>query len=137
MNNKAEVVTGFTSPIGVAVSKGFDNPFLGLLKSLSLYAIFIDIGAITAYRFDDNNQAEFPEFKLENIIAPGAYCILGFKNSPLSLGGGIQISPSLRKVDVTDPENPEIITSEISSAYRWSIFLAVDIPLLNFYTKPF
>jgi hypothetical protein len=56
--------------------------------------------------------------------------VLGFKNSPLSIGGGYQRGPHLREINI-DGEN-EIITDNV---WRFNFFIAVDIPLLNFRTR--
>lgn len=116
-------VTGLTSPIGVAVSWGRIE--LGIIQGFTLFASIIDIGAITTYRFDDNNDAQdLPELSFENIIAPGIHGYINFRNSPLSLGGGYQLGPSTREINGVN-----------ESIRRWHITLAVDIPLMNFYNK--
>ena len=132
-------ITGVCAPIGLAISKGlgFNTKHK---TSLSLFLPIIDIGAVAAYKFigkgetdaagnEDKSEA-LPEFKLENIFAPGAYIVLGFANVPISIGGGVQYGPQLRKITKADTA---VITTK---AFRFSVFLAVDIPLINFYTKP-
>ncbi|MCH7525014.1 MAG: hypothetical protein IIC74_08400 [Bacteroidetes bacterium] len=116
-------VTGLTSPVGVAVSWGRLD--LGIIQGFTLFASIIDIGAITTYRFDDNNDAQdLPELSFENIIAPGIHGYINFRNSPLSLGGGYQLGPSTREINGVN-----------ESIRRWHITLVVDIPLMNFFTK--
>jgi len=129
--DNSNVVLGFSSPVGAAASWGICNGW-----SFSLYATIIDIGGITAYRFDDNSTEGLPEIELKNIISPGGYFVFGIPGSPLSFGGGIQVGPELRKITMPDPSNSQMTIIEQVNAVRLSLFFAVDIPLLNFYTKP-
>ncbi|MCK4762931.1 MAG: hypothetical protein KAW12_12110 [Candidatus Aminicenantes bacterium] len=123
---------GIWAPVGVAISKGHKGSFLGI-QSISIFLSAIDIGAVTAYRFKEEDAQDMPEFHLKNILAPGAHLVLGFKNSPISIGGGIQFGPQLRKIISTDETTGlELITE--ASAWRINFFVAVDIPLLNFKT---
>ncbi len=128
-DEKRDNIFGITAPIGItaSLSKGLNCIGVG---SYSLYVTALDLGAITAYRIKDDTTASLPEFKFRNIVAPGIYLVLGFKDAPISFGGGWQIGPQLRKITNT--------TAEINQyrGQRWSLFLAVDIPLQNFYTKP-
>ena len=113
---------GLFAPIGIAVSKG--TPY----GSLSFYASIIDIGALVNFRFKDPNAQRLPEFKLQNVLAPGGYIIYGIPKVPVSIGGGVQYGPQLREI------NTMAATIDFSAAYRWSLFVGIDIPLLNFYT---
>ncbi|WP_020534917.1 hypothetical protein [Lewinella cohaerens] len=117
-------ILAISAPIGIGVN-------LGLRKcgSVSLYASFVDIGALTAYRFNDPNAADLPAFEWENILAPGAYLVYGLPHDiPVSIGFGLQSGPQLRRVsgDFSIPE---------SRTRRMGIFLSVDIPILHFYTR--
>ncbi|MGB1205988.1 MAG: hypothetical protein ACPG5B_10090 [Chitinophagales bacterium] len=113
---------GLFAPIGIAISKG--TPY----GSLSFYASIIDLGALVNFRFKDPNAQRLPEFKLQNVLAPGGYIIYGIPKVPVSIGGGVQYGPQLREITST------AATIDFSSAYRWSLFVGIDIPLLNFYT---
>ncbi len=117
---------GVTTPIGIAISKG-----LGSAGSLTAFGSLFDIGAMFAYRFnDDNNEAnDLPAIKLENIWSPGAYLVYGFgADIPVSFGVGIQKGPLVRKVD------QNIYNISQTSATRFTLFLSVDIPLTNIAT---
>ncbi len=114
---------GLMAPLGIAVSKG------GRWGAVSLYTTLIDVGALVSFRFNDSDAEMLPEFKLQNIVSPGVHLIYGIPNLPISVGGGLQFGPQLREVTI---DNATIT----SSAYRSSIFVAVDIPLFNIYTKP-
>lgn len=126
-------IYGLSAPIGIAVSKG-----LGKSKSygsLSLFASVIDIGALASFRFQDDETEELPTVRLQNILAPGVHLVYGIPKTPLSIGYGWQKGPQLRKVNVPDPNNPGGFVNELANGYRWTVFIAVDIPLLNFYSK--
>lgn len=114
-------VTGITSPIGIALSFGNWDSFI---NGFTIFASIVDLGAITTYRFDDNNAEDLPELSFENILAPGIHGFLNFRNSPMSLGGGYQLGPSARKIN-----------DKSESISRWHLAIVVDIPLINFYTK--
>ncbi|MEM6346116.1 MAG: hypothetical protein AAF927_19665 [Bacteroidota bacterium] len=120
-------IYGISAPIGIAISKGL-NPYKDH-GSLTLFASLVDIGAVTAFRFQDPFTDQLPEIKLENIVAPGGYLIYGFPKWPISIGAGYQKGPQLRMV--TDSQNTLIE----ANGYRVSAFLAVDIPIFNFYTS--
>lgn len=128
----SEFSWGVTAPIGLAISyggwcKGKDNKRGG--KSISAFFSLIDIGALTAFRFN-NDTTDVPNIYLKEIISPGAFLSLGLGKVPISLNAGYQISPRLRRVGANE--------NEVNLEYhgRWSASIAVDIPLTNFYTKP-
>ncbi|PHN05324.1 hypothetical protein [Flavilitoribacter nigricans] len=115
-------IFGLSAPIGLTLSKG-----LGKGGSLSLFGTAIDIGALTAFRFSDNQTKDLPELELVNILAPGGYIIYGFPaDLPLSLGFGVQDGPYLRKISGTGTESWR--------GKRWGFFLAVDIPMFNIFS---
>jgi hypothetical protein len=103
--------------------------------SLSLFFSGIDVGAITAFRFD-GGAGTVPEMEWRNIIAPGGHLIIGFPRGPFSFGIGGQLSPMLRKISA--PENPDSGPMQVLDKSEWRINLAfaVDIPLFDFYTSP-
>ncbi|WP_299362128.1 hypothetical protein [Winogradskyella sp.] len=120
---------GINAPIGVAASWGIrdkDNKEHG---SFSLFVPLIDIGAVTNFRFDDDMTEELPEIKLQNIFAPGFYVVHGWAKLPISWGLGGQLGPQLREV------NAMTNTFDSDPSFSFRAFIAVDIPLLNFYTK--
>lgn len=122
--NKARV----WAPIGLAFSKG-KIEFL-FIRSFTLFASIIDIGAVTAFRFKDESAEEIPKFTLKNLVSPGLHAVLGIKNSPISFGVGYQRLPQLRKINLGGDN--KIITD---NTWKWNVFIGVDIPLLNFKTK--
>jgi hypothetical protein len=114
------------APVGVAASYG-----LGRSGSLSLFFPILDVGAVAAFRLDDELTEDLPDFKFENIVAPGVYLIYGFgAEVPVSLGVGMQYGPGLRKV--TD-QNLNVTES---NGFRWGLHLSVDIPITNLANFP-
>lgn len=116
---------GVNAPIGIASSWGSSKGN----SSLTLFVPLIDLGAVTSFRFGDDQTEELPDIKLENIFSPGLYLVHGWAKLPISWGIGGQLGPQLRKITATDIE----LHSKTSFSLR--AFIAVDIPLLNFYTK--
>ncbi len=121
----------FTAPIGIAASTKLWKTQKGNGASLSLFLSAVDLGAITLFRLNDNNQfVSLPAAaSFENIFAPGAHLILGFPDVPVSAGIGFQRSASLRKISQDE------IRVDPSAKYRLGAFIGVDIPLLNIYTN--
>lgn len=120
---------GMYSPVGVSFSKGIGstrNP-----GSISLFTSLIDIGALTTFRFSNPNDtlAGDIKIKLSQIVAPGVHLIFGVPKWPVSFGGGYQWTPLLSKVEQS------AATLNDSKGKRWQLFIAVDLPLLNFYNK--
>ncbi len=112
------------TPIGFSFSKGF-----GKGGALSLFVSVIDIGALTAYRFDGNNTQALPDLTFENVLAPGGYLIYGFPKLPLSFGVGAQYGPGLRSVTNSN------LNISTTTGWRAGAFLAVDIPLVNMFSS--
>ncbi len=111
------------TPIGISINKGFRKA-----GSASLLLSLLDIGALTAYRFDPDNTAPLPDLRFENVLAPGAYLVYGVPKLPLAIGFGGQLSPNLRSIS-----NQALMISN-SKGWRFGAFIAVDIPLINFYS---
>ncbi len=148
---------GVIAPIGIAGSYG------SKAGSFSIYLSLIDLGAFASFRLQtvsmdstiatgpgmmDTTKIKvtdeaniLPEVTFENIFAPGAYFVYGIPGFPISIGGGVQRGPQLRKITTTaviidTNEQVNVNRAEFkSSAWRLSVFVAVDIPLVNFYTR--
>ncbi len=125
---------GVSAPIGVTISGSHQgiltgDPTKDNDAASSLFVTLIDLGAVTSFRFGNDEEVELPEIKLENIFAPGLYYVYGFPRVPLSFGVGGQLGPQLRGIN----EEGIDLSTELSFSLR--AFLAVDIPLLNFSTK--
>ncbi|MFK7906985.1 MAG: hypothetical protein AB8B69_17760 [Chitinophagales bacterium] len=132
---------GIYAPVGVSFSQGIKKKVKGSKNdyksggSWTLFLSVIDIGAVTAYRMDDDSTEALPELKLQNILAPGLQIIKGCANSPMSWGIGIQAGPMLRTVRNVNGLEPDAVFNDKLN-YRIQAFLAVDIPLINFKTRP-
>jgi hypothetical protein len=114
--------TGFTAPVGLSFAwgskKGYSNGF---------FIPVIDLGALVRLHFDNTSEtASLPEFNFINVFSPGIYYHRGFRNSPLSLHVGGQYAPKLRRQVNDDPVESVFLGAG----------LTVDIPLLNFHTRP-
>ena len=129
---------GVTAPIGISLSQGhriWPWPFNKIGKereagwSSSWFISIVDLGAVTAYRFTDDQTENVPTIQLKDIFSPGIFWSLGIPKSPLSVNFGVQVGPNLRKVR-TD-EN----TYAGETYVRYSVSFCVDLPILNLYTK--
>jgi len=127
IGTKWNSITGIAAPVGITVSKPLHWPFRD--GSLSAFVSLIDVGAFASYRLNDDSTANLPEVTLQNIFAPGIGVAYGFPKMPVSLGYSFQLGPALREI------NPEAATQSDRMNKRWQFFIAVDIPLINFYTK--
>lgn len=127
---------GLTAPVGIALSWGNKgrletrkNGKLPGKKSLTLFVPLIDIGTVAAFRFGNDSSSLTSTIQLKNIISPGLYFYYGLGKCPLSIGIGAQLGPQLRNISATD------IKVDKKSYIRFGLTIAVDLPLLNFYTK--
>lgn len=130
---------GVYAPVGINFSWGMGNDTV--LKqnkktkgrwAASLFVSVIDISPLVTYRFSNYNDelANDIKIRLNQIFSPGVQLAVGFPKIPVSFGGGFNWTPLLTKV-----EKDKITALNIDSRpFRWQIFLAVDIPLLNFHT---
>jgi hypothetical protein len=130
---------GVTAPIGIAVSKGLgyywkNGPTIG---SLSLYGTLIDVGAIAGYRLNDDSTALDQKITLNDIFTPGGYLVYGLglpfnwaSYIPLSVGYGWQYGSKL----YYKKDDGKLAVSD-KSRWRSNWFVAIDIPLANFWTK--
>ncbi|MBX2929506.1 MAG: hypothetical protein KF852_16870 [Saprospiraceae bacterium] len=125
-NIEGSPMLAFSAPLGFDVNVGF-----GRAGSLSFYTPIIDVGAITAFRLRNDMAADFPELKLENILAPGAFLVYGGPaNLPVAFGMGFQKGPNLRRIN--DPAMPEIVNA---GGYRFAVFFSIDIPISHLYVN--
>ncbi len=120
--------TSITAPLGIAVNW---NKFPAFPKgSCTLYGGIIDIGAIFTYKVN-SDQSIKSDIELGQILSPSLGFIWGFPiiknyNYPVSLGFNYQWGPTLRKVGNTENTVLPLL------AGRANIFLAIDIPVINF-----
>jgi len=143
-------LAGFSAPLGITFSlagtkmynpsiakeknykrfkdkDGNEKVFTG--SSWSLFITAIDLGAVTAFRLTNDKTETLPDVTFKNIIAPGAYLVRGMRGVPISYGIGGQYGPQVRKIEDFDTDK------NLISAWNVRLFIAIDIPLFNFYTK--
>ncbi|MDQ7947244.1 MAG: hypothetical protein REI78_05960 [Pedobacter sp.] len=118
---------GLTAPLGFAYNRG---RVLG--GSLSLYAGVLDIGAIFSYKV--NNDTIKSSVNFAQVLSPSVGLIYGLPvidkfNIPLSFGANMQWGPKLKKVTAAGNSTLPLMTR------RLNIFIAVDLPIVNFYTS--
>jgi len=130
-------VGGIYAPVGINFSKSFGarkkNKSAKNRASVSLFVPVIDLGPLVSYRFTNQKDtlANDIKIRLNQIVSPGLQLALGIPKVPISFGAGFNWAPLISKV-----ETKQITVQNFTSKpFRWQIFLAVDIPLLNFYTK--
>ncbi|MFT3823495.1 MAG: hypothetical protein QM731_06220 [Chitinophagaceae bacterium] len=123
---------GATAPVGIAFSWGnikrSKNKDRGG-KSITIFVPLIDVGAIAAFRLQNDSSKVASDVELKNIISPGLYVYYGFGKCPISIGFGAQAGPQIRTVTA------ENVNIDKNFYIRWGLTVAVDIPLLNFHTK--
>jgi hypothetical protein len=122
---------GLTAPVGIGVSKGSDFPFGKKWRSsYTLFLSIVDLGAFTSFRFKDTINDIRPKISIENIFSPGLYFIYGVPKTPISIGGGWQYGPTLRKIETS------AVVVEPKQYLKWCFFIGVDLPFMNFYSRP-
>ena len=124
-----ERTTGVTIPIGLAFSFGLNKRDHG---AITAFFPLVDIGAFGAFRLDDDQTEKLPAVKLKNLFAPGGYLVYDFPRAPVSLGFGAQFGPNVREFRQS---GITIVRPESASGYRWSGFIAMDLPLVNLFTR--
>ncbi|MBI2284185.1 MAG: hypothetical protein HYU71_10785 [Bacteroidetes bacterium] len=131
---------GISLPIGVAFTKGLRNTSIGkVVGAVSLFASILDLGAVASYQLstpDSITSKQLPDFTWKNLLAPGGFVVLGrLFNTPLSLGFGMQKGPALRSIRYGSGSTSIDLSDQLN--WRSGIFLAVDIPFFNLFSKPF
>ena len=149
IGNKWAPNTGFTAPIGVAVSWGYrgkidykkygyntkyrrrvdrsldmrnDRFLTG--HSGSLFFSLLDLGAVVLFRLDDADSSLPEDVGFQQVFSPGLMYSHGFPNIPLSVMAGLQISPQLRKFGDAPADS-----------FRFNLGVTVDLPMANFHTR--
>lgn len=129
LNNslKADNVLGITAPIGFSLSWGESQNKKG--RSFGVFLPLIDIGAAFSYRWN-GTATGFPEqLRWRQVLSPGLHGVWGFRQLPISLMAGMQVTPQLRKI------KPQDIASLDGNVWRYGVSLVVDIPMFNLYLR--
>jgi hypothetical protein len=98
-------------------------------SSHSLFIAALDIGAVLSYRWNTDTIDLPQKITLGQIFSPGVFYILGIKNTPLALKTGVQYAPLLRSINASGN------TVAGAGAWRFSMALCVDIPVIHLYRK--
>ncbi len=119
---------GLSVPVGIAFSMGQIQ--IGKREqSFSLFIPVLDLGAVTTYRLNQKElPSDLPKLSFGNLISPGAYLLWNIPKSPFTVGGGAQFGPQLRQITVDGKKIS-------SSAWRYGITCAIDVPIFNLYTQ--
>jgi len=115
-------VGAITAPLGLSGSFGLKKGSIGFFVPL------LDVGAVTAFRFQDDNYQYLPELSWANILSPGLYAVYNLPGKwPIALGFGGQAGPALRKVSDTG------LSINSAGGMRLGGFATVDIPVTYLY----
>ncbi|MEM9996636.1 MAG: hypothetical protein AAF809_02955 [Bacteroidota bacterium] len=123
----ARLTPGISLPIGLEIHHG----------SLALFLPVLDLGAGLSYRTgtrslnsgpEESSVDAVPSLTLRQVLAPGAYVIIGFDTTPLVLGFGAQFYPELRSVKLAEGSSD----AEELNALQFGAFLGVDLTLFRF-----
>lgn len=128
-------------PVGIDFSWGSrklqrNSSYTSRGSSNGVFLSIFDLGAIASYRFQTDGKngqltsSNLPTIKLEQLLSPGAFYTHGFRNSPIVWGFGAQLTPRLR--DIIDAKDLRV---DRASVFRFSTFIAVDLPLFNIAVK--
>ncbi|WP_020569685.1 hypothetical protein [Neolewinella persica] len=141
---------GFTAPIGIGINWGYrgkknqdkylrseryrnrwkkaemgidGRAFTG--HSGSVFFSIFDIGALVLFRLEDATESLPQDVKFRQVLSPGVSYVHGFRDVPISLMTGVQLTPGLRTVGEDDKAN----------SLRLNLSLVVDLPIANFHTR--
>lgn len=119
---------GITAPLGLSVNWGW-----GKAGALSAYLGIIDVGAIFTYKIN-NDSSLSSNIQLAQILSPSVGLVYGFPiikkyNFPISIGIISQWGPRLQTVSKTGNSVLPLLTQ------RFNLFIAIDLPFLNFYVS--
>jgi hypothetical protein len=134
---------GVSAPVGVSFNFGLRSWFCpkfftkpnpveaSTWGSLSVFIPLVDLGAVVSYEFTNpsSQPSNTTNVTWANIFAPGVNLVYGIPGVPLSVGFGPEYQSALKtlsKTGTTLNQNPGL---------RWNVFLAVDIPVVNFYVS--
>jgi len=114
----------FTAPIGLSFNFGLKKKCIGyLFRDFTFFGSLVDIGAVAAFRLNDDSTQSIPKTTLGNIISPGIHAFFGrIANSPITLGIGYQMAPHLRNLTAT---NADVVANNV---WQLQVSLTWDIP---------
>jgi hypothetical protein len=116
-------------PVGVEITV---PPIFGGTPNVGRLGLFVqglDLGALAAWRLEDDTEADAsevadePEVGLEQVFAPGAFVVWNVPGMPVTVGWGVSYSPQLRKIGEGTPEEAKV------DVVRRGFFVGFDVPL--------
>jgi hypothetical protein len=119
---------GVTGLVGIGYNWGGNRKKPKNPASYSVFVSVIDIGALATFRTNSDTSDYKLKVKLNQIVSPGVFFIYGFPGAPISLIAGYQYAPFISSI------NSNTYTLK-SNPGRITLGIAVDIPLMHFYTK--
>lgn len=119
---------GVTGLVGVGYNWGGNRKKPKNPASYSVFVSVIDVGALATFRTNSDTSDYKLKVKLNQIVSPGVFFIYGFPGAPISLIAGYQYAPFISSI------NSDTYTLK-SNPGRITLGIAVDIPLINFYSK--
>jgi hypothetical protein len=129
---KSSLRAGFTAPVGFGYNFGNVNwnyPGLNLIGAWSVYVPVIDLGAVASWELG-GGSGKLSSFTLANVLAPGAYVVLTFKNTPISIMLGTQYGPELTKVSTSSGNTIERAAWQIPA-----LSFTFNIPIFTLYER--
>ena len=124
-NRSPALALGPYAPVGISVNFSTGGT---AISALSVFVGLVDVGAVAAFRISQA-AAQLPSIQLQDVISPGAIAVLALGKSPFSLGLGCRIGPSLTGIADSGAQT----TSD--KPIQFVAFLAIDIPIVFFYTS--
>jgi hypothetical protein len=125
---------GGFAPVGLHAT----TPLVKDLFHVGAFLGVVDLGALVSTRIDSETSPDGmsrvgkePTLGLAQVFAPGLYGTLGLFGSPLVLGIGGEVSPSLRHEVTVDSTGKQVASNDLT-ALRGQAFLALDLTLLPF-----
>lgn len=131
---KARWVPSLSTPVGLSVNwriarrrKCKDGSIAYL--PFSLFVPILDIGPVVSFNFSEGLLSSSPQLSFGDFLAPGVFVFYNIPRSPFSTGLGYQHTAEVRSV-MTDT-----LVRQDYRAGRFSVFLGIDVPVFNFFTK--
>lgn len=123
---------GVSAPVGIAFSWGklpCPNSINHGNQSFTIFIPIIDVGAMAAFRAQNDSSSYSSQVSLQNIISPGLYFYWGLGRCPMSIGLGGQLGPQLRSISAKD------INIDKNYYLRFGLNVVMDIPFFDLYTR--
>lgn len=120
---------GVTGLVGVGLNWGIGRKHP---MSISAFGNIIDIGALAAFRLNDNAEDYKFKIKLGQILSPGGFVVVGLPNMPISVLAGYQYAPLIRTIQ---NNSTMLLYDPNYNRGRFTVGVVVDIPLMHFYNK--